>query len=82
MKVEKERRIEMESMQVLIMMIMGLVPLVISILLIVAIIRTWVHTSAIEKYLKAMNSERKAEAYAQLKAIKALISAIKGIPEE
>lgn len=72
----------MQIMQILILMIMGLVPLVVSILLIVAIIRTWAHASAIEEYLKTMNSERKAEAAAQLTALKTLIASVRGVPEE
>lgn len=66
----------------IIMLIMSLVWLVISILLIVATIGTWVHTAAIEKYLKAMNAVRRAEANAQLTALKTLIASVRGVPEE
>ncbi len=78
MKFENERRMEMEG----IMLLLIFVSFVISILLIIAIIWTWLHAAAIEKYLKAMNAARRAEANAQLNAIKTLIAAIRGVPGE
>ena len=66
----------------IIMLLLIFVSFVISILMIIAIICTWLHAAAIEKYLKTMNAARRAEANAQLNALKTLIAAIRGVPEE
>ena len=73
-----ERRMEMQ----IIMLLMIFVSFVISILLIIAIICTWLHAATIEKYLKTMNAARRAEANAQLTALKTLIASVRGVPEE
>ena len=78
MKFENERRMEMQ----IIMLLLIFVLFVTSILMIIARICTWLHTAAIDKYLKTMNAARRAEANAQLTALKNLIAAIRGVPEE